>query len=93
MSEKTETKKNEKHWVIQCPNPKCLCDDASKIEYVEWYPNYSKLSREEDGSVTINAADGEIYYDGGSINSKLMCSKCGTEWEIPENVEPHINWD
>jgi len=93
MSEKTRIKKNEKHWTIQCPNPECLCDDVESIEYIEWYPYYSKLSREEDGSITINTADGEIYYDGGSIDAKLQCSKCGTEWAMPINADDHINWD
>jgi len=94
MSTKDEIKsdKNEKHWTIQCPNPKCLCDDVSRIEWSEQYPVYSKLHKEEDGSISINTSDGEVFWDGGGDGGQLSCGKCGHEWAMPENALCHTEF-
>lgn len=95
MCKKTMSKPNEKPWFIQCPNPKCLCNDMHKIEWKEQYPVYSKMYKEADGSVTINRDDGEVFWDGGGDGdgAKLACMKCATEWDMPKNVSTHINWE
>lgn len=86
-----ETKKQ--NWVIQCPKAECLNKDLDEIQWIEWYPEYSKLYTEDDGSVTINRLDGQIYYENGGKDETLTCMKCGSEWKLPENAEEEINWE
>lgn len=77
--------------VVQCP--RCGEGNVENISFIQWYPEYSNLHHEEDGTLTVNAMDGEIYYDGGSKDGQLQCDSCGQQWAVPKCLDPLINWE
>lgn len=80
MSEKQETTPPTPSVVIQCPH--CGHDDHICLIWIEH--QYARVYSEEISGNTVPLGSVDSY---GSDETKLVCSHCSGEWNVPNNAD------